>query len=408
MKKYLIMFITGALLLTAFLGTVSGANEVMKTDPTGDVFNSGTVGDEIDNVDIMQIRVTYDSFPAMAYLRVAGDIVTDGPQTMSYSYIFLIDSTGDGEADIDVTCSFPTNVATIMWGEDGMGVLDQSKYSVQNGDTLVFELAQQYFSSEMVYDISAASSATDLRDTSNAVDSVDFDAVSDDDDIDDDATDDDIDDDIDDDLDDDIDDDDDGSSIPDPKTETPTDNSVSVEITDVSFEYDVTEEHMTIEIKMSGTTSGNVDHCSNIMVTYDENGNPEGLDENEWEEGPDGIDRMTFMGYTMEQHFWGTGAGGQSDWSTWEFYVYMDGPFDENMSMVDEEELEEGKSAVFYVRAFSDEAETMWNQDSKDVTEEIIGAVTGDDDDSPMGAAVILLGFIAAAGVITVFSRRRK
>ncbi len=407
MRKTLIMFIAGALLFTAFLGTANGASEITKTDPTDDLFTSGTVGDEAANVDFVQLGITYDPFPALVSMKVDGVIGTGASPV--YTYMVLIDSTGDGEADIMVTYNTQSNQASIIYGEAGMGILESSLVTIENEDTLKMELSGDYFSSGTVYDIGASS--TMIGESSMASDEIELDVMGDDDDIDDDITDDDIDDDItDDDIDDDEwPDDDDSGPVTDPRTETPTDNSISVEIEDVSFDYDVTEEHMTIEVKITGTTSGNVDHCSNLMITYDENGDPEDLDDNEWEEGPDGFDRMTMFGYTMEQHFRGTGDGGEDDWSKWEFYVYMDGPFDENMSMVDEDELEEGKSAVFFVRAFSDEAETMWNQDEKDVTDEITGAMTGgDDDDSPIGAALIILGFIAAAGVITVFSGRRK
>jgi len=206
-------------------------------------------------------------------------------------------------------------------------------------------------------------------------------------------------------------DDDETEPLTDPKTEAATDTAISVEINDVSFDYDVTGGHMTIEVKITGTTSGSVQHCSSVLVTYDENGTMEETEDNDWEAGPGGFERTTMFGYTMEQHFWGTGDGGETDWSNWEFYFYLDGPFDENMSMVDEDELEQGYSALFFVRAFGDEVETTWNQGSKDVTGEITGEKTVDDedgDDSPIGTVLIIAGFIAAAGVITIISGRRN
>lgn len=399
MKNTLILITAFALMLTAFLGLVNGTEgEILKTDPTGDYGEFGDVGDLVDNIDITQLRITYNSFPAMVYLKVAGDFPLELTTNYSYTFYILIDSTGDGEEDIEVSYMTILNMMSVSWADSDYGFLNETAYYEENSNTLVVELSETYFSSDTVYDIAATAMVMNMSDFSTAEDDLDFDSADDDDDWDDDDWDDD-------------DDDwwvDDDEEFIDPATETPTDDSISVEIKDVSFDYDVSDEEMEIEIKISGTTEGDIHHCSNTMITYDGEGDPD-EDSGDWSKGPDITERMTFMGYTMEMYFKGTGDGGDTDWSEWEFYMYMQGPYDENMTEdFDPEQIEEDAKMVHYVRAFADEDETKWNQDSRDVTKEIMDNINGGSDDSPMGTELVLLGSLIALSIGFFLYGRKK
>lgn len=414
MKRKILVISAFMLIVPALLFTVSGEGSmIVRTDPIGDYLETGELGDVVDDIDITELSIDYGSFPALLTMKVVGDFPINDDMNYSYSFNVMIDSTGDGMEDIDLYYMSMLGL-TVEYGDGDYEMLNSSSYTIEGAGTFVMDLPQVYFSSTTVHDISASASVTEMSSFDTAADSIEFQSTPSDDD-DDDWPDDDDDDWPDDDDDDDWWDDDDDwwdddDDFVDPATETPTDDSISVEIKDVDLKYDIDDEDMEIEIKISGTTSGDVDHCSNAMVTYDENGDMTDADASEWDEGPDSTDRITLFGYTMEMYFQGMGPEGEDDWSEWEFYVYMSGPYNDTMiEDMNPEDLDENEKMIFYVRAFSDEDETMWNQDSKDVTEKIMNAVDGgSDDDSPMGAGIIFTGALVAVFACFFILKRKK
>lgn len=388
MRSYILISMSLCLvLLMSIVSNVSGDGQTMeKTDPDDDVMMMtdpfAEKNEVSDDLEILSASIDWSGEVVVCQFTVKGGVVATSSDDSTNIYYFNIDLT----TETDEEEIFFIYTATGLSGgslETGAITLYDDDYSSSEG-AFTFEFDKTHFGSYTdVLDIEVRAT-----NTNGWMDEIRWDEgfPGDDDDT--------------------ADDDDDGDQIPDPKTETPTDDSISVNINDFSFDYDVTEEHMTVEIKISGTTSGDVHHCANVMVTYDKDGNPEDLEDAEWDAGPEVVDRMTFLGYTMEQYFRGSGDGGENDWSKWEFYVYMDGPFDESMLLFDTDDMED-KTAVFYIRAYADESEIDWNQASKDVTDEILD--NGDDgkDDSPGFSLIILLASIMVALIVIGNSRRR-
>ncbi|MBN1538687.1 MAG: hypothetical protein JW939_00970 [Candidatus Thermoplasmatota archaeon] len=366
---------------------VSGEGQIMeKTDPDGDVLmmtDPFAEKNEVSNdCEVLSASIDWSGDVVVCQFTVKGEAVATSSDDSTNIYYFNIDLT----TETDEEEIFFIYTSTGLSGgslETGAIALSSDDFSSESG-TFTFEFDKTHFGSYTeVLDIEVRAT-----NTNGWMDEIRWDeGLPGDDDI----------------IDDDTVDDDEEPQIPDPKTETPTDDSISVDIKTASFEYEVTEEHMTVEIKITGTTSGDVHHCSNVMITYDENGDPEDLEDAEWEVGPDVTERMTFLGYTIEQYFGGKGDGGEDDWSKWEFYVYMDGPFDENMTLFDTDDMED-KTAVFYLRAYSDESETGWNQASRDMTDEI---KDDDEKDSPGLSLILVLASVAAAAIIIGYGRRR-
>jgi hypothetical protein len=228
-------------------------------------------------------------------------------------------------------------------------------------------------------------------------------------------------------------DDDDDSNLPDPLKESPTDDSIDVEIEFIEYTLDRGGDYFELEQKTDGTTSGDVHHCSITYLEYYDDGSfkVEG-----WMDGPEIQDRTSFLGITIEFHFKGTGSGGKDDWSEWALYSYTRAP-----NSMYEEFLEEGSSgssgddgrtlteAYVIVRAYSDAEESSWDQDSVELTdlyeqylegEEFSGRIGlgGEDDDDDSSSSLVLpviagcLGLAILAFIILilifVFLRKMK
>ncbi len=203
--------------------------------------------------------------------------------------------------------------------------------------------------------------------------------------------------------DDDDDDDDDQDDIvtdgDDPAEETPTDTSISVSITDISYQYEERGDTIHMEMSIKGTTGG-VDHCKLAMVTYDQHGNVDG--DVIWFSEFDISESSQYQlpGVTTA-YFKATAP----DWYTWEYKIVQD---------VDKSDWEDGDSndtddepgkVSIFVRAFGDAAEEDWNQASREITPESIGS--SDSNGSPGFEALALIAAVALFAIIAVARRHQ-
>ncbi len=204
----------------------------------------------------------------------------------------------------------------------------------------------------------------------------------------------------------------------DPTTHTPTDESIEVSIDFYGAEFDDSGDHVEMEIGATGSTTGTVVKCAMTIVTYMKNGTYE---VGEWDVGPYDEPETTSYGVTLESYFKGINGEGDDDWSSWGFKMYI-GVLEElyNLSMnmgMDfgyEMNVENVSRVVMVVRAFSNDDMTMWNQDTKDVTDEykafISGESTSKDDDGGLPGFELfgaVVAFVAVAGLGLAFRRRR-
>ena len=214
----------------------------------------------------------------------------------------------------------------------------------------------------------------------------------------------------------------------DPSTETPTDTSISVSITEGVYSWTDSTDPMKaiINVHIKGTTSG-VSHCLLMPVAVASDGTEE--DSYYWEIPMDWEDdaaqksAMEAQGFSA---FWFKSTS-NGDWKTWEYKVT--GEVDKaDMGYLDPETA--GKVPVkfkIYVRAFSDETEADWNQAMKEVefkinddgTGDSTGDGTGDTDGSkkkddddggflPGFEAVVMLAALSLALIAASTTRYRK
>ena len=394
-----------ALSLTVLLlSSVAGMIEY--TDPEGDTGIMGMDQDAKDNVDIIKISIDTEPDPMVITLQVKGKVTLEENGMDQYTYAINLEIQDEEKGGIVLA----TGVDPHYSNSDGY-YNDSLEVTGLETSTVTILLSKAQVGGQEVTDISA--SAMVSRYTEEEVGLAGDDAPDDAD-----ETDDDTDTDTDTDTDDDYWDDDWESSwddnIPDPLNETPTDDSIQVGIDDVSFKYDRNDDFIEMEQKASGTTTGEVDHCSYTFITYYKDGTYEA---DSWTEGPEENPRQSFMGMTFEDRFKGKGSGGDDDWSTWEFYMYVKAPssMSEDMEVEDLEDLmgEEGNISriVFVVRAFGDSDETLWNQDSYDITDDLRAVSGSEDDDSLLpapGAGIILLTMGALMISAIIMGRRKR
>jgi hypothetical protein len=149
------------------------------------------------------------------------------------------------------------------------------------------------------------------------------------------------------------------------------------------------------------------------MVTYHQDGSYEADD---WTVGPEEMPRESLLGVTAQSHFKGTGPGGNDDWSLWEAFTYMKAPnefLDEMLEEVNEIEEDNVTSVNMVVRAYSDESETMWNQDSIDLTDDFMKVLSGEEDDDdggsiPAPGLSLIIMVIGMVSLSFIFTRRRR
>jgi hypothetical protein len=150
----------------------------------------------------------------------------------------------------------------------------------------------------------------------------------------------------------------------DPSSETPTDTSILIEITEAESSLIENGDKVNVITMVKGTTNG-VDHCIFTQITTLAGGSKEEFsdweEEFSWDKYPWYEDWMPKVGYNS-WHFKET----SDDWATWEYKVSI------TMNITDFWYTEFMKmnptKVLFYVRAFDDVADTKWNQASKEVT----------------------------------------
>ncbi len=385
-----------------FFAGVQAEDTISYADPAGDVENDGLDPAIGSNVDILAISIDTSSDPIELTLTVSGSIDYSG-EGMIYVFMFFLDQVGDGSESTAVTVSLNTGTFSSDYGSMfGFGL----EISGNGTDTLTVSVPKNSIDAEThpVQDIYGMVEVTDYGTYGYAIDTIndDFGNIE--------PVDDDPDDDTDDD---DWDDDDwDEDMIPDPLKETPTDTSISVDIENADISIDIGDEMFEVEQTIDGTTTGTVDHCSMTIVTYYKDGT---YDADDWNIGPEDNPKESFMGITFENHFYGTGSEGQDDWLKWELYNYAKAPSEMLDDVLEEsEELESGNitSIHIVIRAYSDESETMWNQDSSDVTDDFMKAIQGDDGDDnglPAPGVMFIIGtfvLIAMLGIATSYRKR--
>ena len=384
-----------------FIG-VQAEDTISHTDPAGDVEIEGLDSTIGSNVDILKISADLSSDPMIFTMTVSGSIDYSG-NGLTYIFMFFLDQVGDGSESTTITVSSNTGSFISDYGSIfGFGI----DISGNGTDKVSVSISKDSIDGETysIQDIYGIAQVSDYGTYGYAEDTVndDFgnsDPVDDDIDDDDDWDDDDWDDDWDDD------------SIPDPLKETATDTSISVDIEDADISIDIGDEMFEVEQTIDGTTTGTVDHCAMTMVTYYKDGT---YDADDWSIGPEDNPQESFMGITFENHFYGTGPDGQDDWSEWELYNYAKAPSDMLDDLLeDNEDLESGNitSIHIVIRSYSDEYETMWNQDSLDVTDDFMKAIQGEDGDDnglPAPGVMFIVGTFALIALLGIVAGYRK
>lgn len=436
---------------------------ITEEDPSGDVENVGFDSTISKNADIVSFEVDQSSDPVVFTFEVVGLIEYENA-TLSYTYAFYLDNTGDGLSNTNMSI-IVTSGSNMAYGDAHFGTEYFVINPTGNGtDTLEFEIGRGDLGvdSHPIAGISASVQVFDYTGypVKTAVDHVNEDFGSgstgdddtDDDDDDYDSDNDDLpdeweiqygldtsidDSDVDSDGDgftneqeylagtapddinsypdfvvDDDDDDDDDNDLPDPLKETPTDDSIGVEIEKIEYSLD-TGDNFELEQKTEGSTDGDVHHCSITYVTYYDDGSYE---TDEWTDGPDIQDRESLFGITFEYYFKGTGSGGKDDWSEWALYSYAKGPSSFYDDFIDEDESGGGdgkKMTEVYVvvRAYSDSSETKWNQDSQELTElyenvqegeEFSGTISLTDDEDEESTSSVLFLILGCLGLTLI------
>jgi len=339
--------LVGVMLLACFAGIASAEVSYAKTytDPSGDVEN--------DDADILEMKSAPSGDNILFTMKVTG--------TARANATYSITLNVDGE-----TGSIVHSFGMTIYTNKAANITDIGVNLTVSGNTATFTIPKSDINAKTLFDISSAyivdaeCSNMDTI-TCGAAPADDDDDTSDDDT----TTDDDVDDDVDDDSDDDIAIDDDYEykeydypETHDPAKDTATDSTIGVDIGDFTFDYKETGTNVEMTWKLTGKTSGKVDHCAITFVTYYDDGTHDNVT---WTVGDF---EYNFGG---QFYFKGTGPDGKTDWSKWEYYMHYSGPKD-NETSTDKNDTKKIKSIVFYVRAFSDAAQKKWGQDSKDVT----------------------------------------
>ena len=201
---------------------------------------------------------------------------------------------------------------------------------------------------------------------------------------------------------------------PDPTKETPTDTSISVDITQVKITFEKvdngTKMHMSMMIK--GTTSG-VDHVSLNVVWYYKNGTHDWSWS--WLRGPMSPPPFTPPGMVINEMSFQSTSG---EWNTWELNIDITEPItyaERNYSSA--EHISDVSKVRIYARAFADPEETQWNQAYYEFTPQITSngeSMTYDSTQESSSSSGGIPGFeaLAAVGALSIaaiiYSRKRR
>lgn len=390
-KKVLPICLILVLLLACIAGLANAgvSYSVEYTDESGDVSP-----EENDDVDILKVSSKEDGSDIVITVEVAGDI--------------------DDDATYLVQCNVDGMIYTVSKaGAFVFGSNEDSDFFTPSADfegsNLIFTVAKDDFDASSKFDIVYITSSDgdyngDFLQGGPMPEGDDDDTTDDDDDW---GDDDDWDDDY-------------YDTEEDPGKETPTDPTIKVEITDTTYKYKVDEKEeevdYDIEISVKGKTSGEVDHAAYTVITYYEDGT---FDEPSWDIG-DYDNSMSAFGMEVESYFKGTGPGGDTDWSTWEFKMKSKGTvekeyWEDDMDDDDDNDTDEKKvkKVVIYVRAFNDEERENWGQGEKDVTQQYAKTNPDkygyliDDEESGLFAPGFEIILVLAGAILAVFLVRR-
>ena len=404
MKKMMFSILIACAFLASAILIVLPANAEGETislsDPSGDVSNDGFTTDVFNNVDITALTMNTGSEVIVFEMKVLGIVIYENTD-YDYNYFIYIDHDGDGDEESTIMVGINYGIALVMFTSDyGVGYSMSFDVSGNGTNTLNIQIPLSYIEgSPGITDIYGEADVWHGSDMADDVINEDFGVVPVDDDEpvdDDDEWDDDWDDDY--------------ETEGDPTEETPTDEAIEVSIDSYGMDLSDSGEYVEVEVEVDGTTSGTVVKCAWTTVTYMKDGTYE---VESWEIGPEDMERVTYENFTFGSYFKGTGSGGEDDWSTWGYNIYAKMPKEEYEENNQEMDMENVTKMVWVVRAFSDDDMTMWNQDTKDVTDKfkavMDGESTDDDDDLPgfelFGAVV---AFIAVAGIGFAFRKRNS
>jgi len=211
------------------------------------------------------------------------------------------------------------------------------------------------------------------------------------------------------------------SNEKDPKTSKPTDSSISVKINDFDINYKTTEDEFEYEMSFDGTTTGDVKVCYWTIVIYFDDGTNSYY--RLWN-GPVDQDEENMFYSSIQSTFKGTGPGGDTDWSSFKGRQYIkakiteqdDVPYDPDK--YDDEVDKYPVDVMLFVRAFSDEELTKWNQASKSIFNEMYGSsftTQNEDEDEENGIDdnTMIIGFVIIVIIVIIvvallLMRKRK
>ena len=207
----------------------------------------------------------------------------------------------------------------------------------------------------------------------------------------------------------------DDATIPDPKGEMPNTDNITVTIGNAEMSIGKGNDIYEVEQKVNGSTTGNVHHVAWTMVIYSMDGT---YDADGWNNGPydNGENSIPALDVSFESHFYGTGSGGEGDWSSWDLLNYIKAPsdlIDQYFSQLNDFEGEDMLSVELFVRAYSNVNGTLWSQDSVDLTNDIKVALNDMDKkdvDEPL-PGFTLTGSVVSITVLTLAAmafRRRE
>ncbi len=197
----------------------------------------------------------------------------------------------------------------------------------------------------------------------------------------------------------------------DPTTETPTDTSISVDITEVKIDIKKVDNGQNWQMKetVKGTTSG-VDHVSLNFVAYFKNGTHVWSG---WMKGPISPPSMNPPGMTVNEMSFNSTSG---NWNTWELNIDIKVPVSTASDPMTAHTVDISKVRI-YARAFADANETQWNQDYYEFTPSTSETSVSYDSTSSGGSgssgggipgfeAVVAIAALSIAGLAYTYRRK--